>query len=59
MELKKLISELDEIIEKFNDDVEIDEAIKLYEKGITLSKEIKKCLLEAKNKIEVINNKQD
>jgi len=59
MELKKLIFELDEIVEKFNDDIEIDEAIKLYEKGIILSKEIKKNLLEAKNKIEIINNKQD
>jgi len=59
MELKKLISELDEIIEKFNDDIEIDEAIKYYEKGITLSKEIKKILLEAKNKVQTIADKQD
>jgi len=59
MELKKLISELDEIIEKFNDEIEIDEAVKLYEKGIALSKEIKKNLLEAKNKVEVINKNQD
>jgi len=56
MELNKLIKELDEIIAKFNNEnIELDDAIKYYEAGVKLSKDIKKILTEAKNKIEHIN----
>ncbi len=47
--------ELDEILTKLqSNDLDVDEAIKLYERGMEVAKEIEKYLKEAENKITKI-----
>lgn len=50
--LAEIIDELD------SDDTELDKSIKLYEEGLSLSKELKKQLKSFEEKIEEINNAQ-
>jgi exodeoxyribonuclease VII small subunit len=48
---------LEEIAEKLsNNDISLDEAIKLYEEGIKLSKLCSSALENAKQKIETLKN---
>lgn len=47
--------ELDEIIAYFDsDELDIDESLKQFERGVELSKELKEYLEQAKNKVEKI-----
>lgn len=55
----ELSRELDGIIEQLQAaEVDIDEAVKLYERGTTLVKELEKYLKTAENKITKLQLKQ-
>jgi len=60
MEKKKRFSEkieaLEEIVEKLNSDIEIEDAVHLYEKGVKLARSVKKYLGEAEKKIAVLSS---
>ncbi|MBR0461372.1 MAG: exodeoxyribonuclease VII small subunit [Erysipelotrichaceae bacterium] len=50
------MNRLSEIVEKLDDEnVDLDESIKLYEEGLKLSKELKEQLEGFKEKIDSIN----
>ena len=50
-------SALEKITEKLNsNDITLDEALKLYEEGINLSKHCTKALSQAKQKIETLKS---
>lgn len=53
---KKLSTELDEILTKLSsNDLDVDEALKLYERGTTIAKQLEKHLKTAENKIKKIS----
>ena len=53
------LSRLNEIVEKVeNTTLSLDDAMKLYEEGNALIKELQKSLDEAETKIQVIKDKQ-
>ena len=52
--LKALLSEFDDIVKQFDNDIDVEEAITMFEKGSKLAEQIKKQLDEAKNKIEIV-----
>ena len=53
--IAKKFTELDEIVEWFDsDDVDLEKSLEKFERGATLSKEIKKYLDEAENKVKKI-----
>lgn len=53
-------SELEEIVEWFErDDIDLDEALKKFERGMELSESLRSQLEDAKNKIETIKAKFD
>ncbi len=55
---QSLRDELDEVLDKIqSDSVDVDEAIKLYEKGIELAKKLEDYLNTAQNKITKISKK--
>ena len=52
---KSLNSELDEILNKLqSEDLDVDEAMALYERGIAITKELETYLREAENKVAKI-----
>jgi exodeoxyribonuclease VII small subunit len=52
---KSLNAELDEILAKLQtDDLDVDQAVELYERGISITKELETYLKEAENKIAKI-----
>jgi exodeoxyribonuclease VII small subunit len=52
---KLLNAELDEILAKLQtDDLDVDQAVELYERGISITKELETYLKEAENKIAKI-----
>ena len=52
---KSLNSELDDVLLKLqSDDLDVDEAVKLYERGIAITKELETYLKEAENKVSKI-----
>lgn len=52
---KALSSELDEILSKLQSaDLDVDEAVKMYERGMTIAKELEAYLKEAENKVTKI-----
>lgn len=52
--LSDSIKELEKIVEILNSDVEIEDAVEHYEKGIKLAGEIKKYLNEAEKKVTIL-----
>ncbi len=51
---------LEEIVEKLeNTDIELDEAVKLYEKGIKLSISCDKAIAEARQKVMILAATKD
>lgn len=51
----QLSSELDELLAKLqSDDVDVDEALKLYERGIAITKQLEAYLKSAENKVTKI-----
>lgn len=49
---KSLNEELDEVLAKLqSDDLDVDEAVGLYERGIAIIKELETYLTEAENKV--------
>lgn len=58
--LSKQLAELDALVAWFDQpDIDVDEALKKFEAGMALTKEIKKQLAEAENKITVLKQKFD
>lgn len=59
MEKKKKFSEkmaeLEKIVGQLSSDIEIEEAVDLYEKGVKLARSIKSSLNEAEKKITVLS----
>jgi exodeoxyribonuclease VII small subunit len=52
IDYKKLSAELDEVLAKLQSaDLDVDEAVKAYERGMKLAKELEAYLKEAENKI--------
>ncbi len=52
---EKNINELSDIVFKMeNDDIDIDESVKLYKKGITLAKTLSKSLNEIEEEVYVL-----
>jgi exodeoxyribonuclease VII small subunit len=55
---QKLASELDDILlELQQSDLDVDEAVKKYERGLMLIKELEKYLDEAENKVSQLKAK--
>ncbi len=48
-------SELEKIAEKLSGDTELEEAVKLYEKGMRIAAEIREYLSQAEQKIRLIS----
>jgi len=57
--LKKKFSEkvkdLELIVEKLNSNIELEDAVSEYEKGIKLANSIKKYLMNAEKKIDILS----
>jgi len=52
---KELSAELDEILDKLqSSDIDVDDAIGLYDRGIKIAKKLEKYLKEATNRVEKI-----
>ncbi len=57
MNWEKQLETLSEITQKLKDEnTSLEESIALFEKGVTITKEIEKKLLEAEQKISIITN---
>ncbi|HSX44574.1 MAG TPA: exodeoxyribonuclease VII small subunit [Candidatus Saccharimonadales bacterium] len=55
---RKLSTELDEVINKLqNDDLDIDQAAEVYEKGMNLIQQMEKHLKTVENKVTKIKTK--
>ena len=58
--LKKMFKDLDNILNQLeSSDIDIDEMVKLYEKGMVISEECKQKIKNAELKIELINQNKD
>lgn len=56
---KKLSAELEEILERLQStDLDIDEALEAYEKGMKITKQLEEYLKTAENKIKKINSSE-
>ncbi len=54
---KALSNELDEVLAKLqSDDLDVDQAVALYERGMKLAKELEAYLKDAKNKVTKIKS---
>ena len=57
---KQLKQELDMVLENLQqDDIDVDEALKAYERGMELIKQLKLVLKDAENKITKLKTKFD
>ncbi len=55
--IEKSLNELESLINKMESkELSLDESLKLFERGVTLTNTCKKILDEAKQKIEIISN---
>lgn len=55
LDYKKLSAELDDILDKLQSpDLDVDEALASYERGMTIAKELEKYLKDAENKIQKV-----
>ncbi len=60
VDYQALNAELSDILAKLqSDDLSVDEALKAYERGITITKELEKYLKTAENKITKIRSALD
>jgi exodeoxyribonuclease VII small subunit len=52
IDYKKLSSELDQVLDKLqNADLDVDEAVKAYERGMEIAKNLETYLKKAENKV--------
>ncbi len=49
------MAELEDIVEKLHSDIDLEDALKIYESGMVLAKELKQYLEKAEEKIRVIS----
>jgi exodeoxyribonuclease VII small subunit len=55
MDYRKLSAELDDVIAKLQSaDLDVDEAVRAYERGMAIAKELEHYLKEAENKVTKI-----
>jgi len=54
--LASRMKELDEIVSKLDNDPEIEEAVKLYEKGVKTAASIREYLETARTKVRVLTD---
>ncbi len=60
VDYQTLQTELDKILQWFEqDDVDLDQAIAKYERGMEIAKELESYLKTAENKIEIVKKKFD
>jgi len=53
------LNELNQIVEKMEqDDLELEESLKLFERGITLTRQCQKALQEAEQKVHILLEKE-
>ena len=50
------MTELENIVEKLHLNIDLQESLKIYEKGMILAKELKQYLEQAEEKIKIISN---
>ena len=50
------MTELENIVEKLHLNIDLEESLKIYEKGMILAKELKQYLEQAEEKIKIISN---
>jgi len=59
-EFERSLSRLEEVVRKLESpQLSLDEAMKLFEEGVTLSRECQKQLEEAEGKVEILLKKAD
>ncbi len=57
---EKNMNELTDIVYKMeNDDIDIDESVKLYKKGMTLAKTLSKSLNDIEEEVLILKNEVD
>jgi len=57
---EEALSRLSEIVKELDgDDTKLENSMKLFEEGVTLSKYCKEVLKDAADKVESLNNKED
>jgi exodeoxyribonuclease VII small subunit len=58
VDYKSLQTELDEILDNLqNDDIDVDEALKSYERGLIIIKDLEKYLSNAENTVKELKAK--
>jgi exodeoxyribonuclease VII small subunit len=59
-DFERSLGRLEEVVKRLeNTDLSLDEAMKLFEEGVTLSRECQKQLEEAEGRIEILLKKAD
>ena len=59
-EFEKSLARLEEVVQRLESaDLSLDEAMALFEEGVTLSRECQKKLEEAEGKVEILLKKAD
>ena len=59
-DFEKSLTRLEEVVKRMEGpDLSLDEAMKLFEEGVTLSRECQKQLEEAEGKVEILLKKAD
>ena len=60
IDYQKLTSELDSVVIRLqSEDLAIDEALKLYERGIAITKDLETYLKEAENKVTKVSGQAE
>ena len=59
MTFEEELKKLNTIAEKLNEEIGLEESIKIYEEGIRLSKKLTKDLDEMKRKVEVLTDSDE
>jgi exodeoxyribonuclease VII small subunit len=59
-DFERSLGRLEEVVKRLeNTDLSLDEAMKLFEEGVTLSRECQKQLEEAEGRVEILLKKAD
>ncbi len=60
LDFERSLARLEEVVEKLeNADLSLDEAMKLFEEGVRLSRDCQKLLEEAEGRVEILLKKAD
>lgn len=53
-DFETMLSDLEKVVQELEGEIKLEEALALFEKGLTLSQECEKFLKSAENKIEIL-----